>query len=88
MADRFLLTVLLAVLVWGAGHIYLGLVNRGMIILVTGVVLAFVTPWFIPIPASWIIIIGYWAWQIWDAYKHYKQLNALQPEVSKSDIFQ
>lgn len=78
-----MLTVLLAVLVWGIGHIYLGFVKRGLTILIVGVVLAFVMPWFIPIPISWIIIIGYWAWQIWDVYKHHKKMNAVQPQISK-----
>jgi hypothetical protein len=70
-------TVLLAVLVWGVGHFYLGLVQRGIIILIIGAVLAIVLPWFIPVTISWIIIIGYWAWQIWDVYKHYEKLNKI-----------
>lgn len=51
---------------------YLGLVKRGIIILIIGIVLAFVVPWFIPIPFNWILIFGYWTWQVWDVYKHVK----------------
>ena len=62
---------------------YLGLVKRGIVILIIGIVLAFVISWFIPIPFSWIIVIGYWAWQIWDAYKHYEKMNAGQSQVTQ-----
>lgn len=76
-------TIFLALLVWGVGHFYLGFVQRGMIILIIGSMLAFVLPWFIPVPVSWIIIIGYWAWQIWDAYKHYKRLNIGKTQLTR-----
>jgi hypothetical protein len=40
-------------------------------------------PLFVPVPWSWIITIGYWLWQIWDAYQHYKKLNVGQTQVAK-----
>jgi TM2 domain-containing membrane protein YozV len=83
LAKRLWLTILLAVVISGLGHIYLGYVKRGIIILIIGVILTFAMPLFIPIPWSWIITLGYWLWQIWDAYKHYKKLNVGQTQVTK-----
>lgn len=81
MAKRLWLSILLAILVWGVGHIYLGFIKRGIVILVIGLILAFVMPWFIPYPYIWAIVIGYKIWQIWDAYKYYKKLNLGQTQV-------
>ncbi len=81
MAKRLWLTILLAILVWGVGHIYLGFIKRGIVILVIGLILAFVMPWFIPYPYIWAIVIGYKIWQIWDTYKYYKKLNLGQTQV-------
>lgn len=81
MAKRLWLTILIAILVWGVGHIYLGFIKRGIVILVIGLILAFVMPWFIPYPYIWAIVIGYKIWQIWDTYKYYKKLNLGQTQV-------
>ncbi len=81
MAKRLWLSILLAILVWGVGHIYLGFIKRGIVILVIGLILAFVMPWFIPYPYIWAIVIGYKIWQIWDTYKYYKKLNLGQTQV-------
>lgn len=62
---------------------YLGLIKRGIIILVFGIVIAAAMPILIPLPYSWIVIIGYSLWQIWDAYNHYKKLNPRQPRMTR-----
>ncbi len=49
------ITILLAVLVSGVGHIYLGIVKKGIIILIVGISIAIIVPMFVPYPWSWII---------------------------------
>ena len=83
MAKSLGIAILLAVLVSGVGHIYLGIINRGVIILIIGIVAWMVVSAFVPFPYSWVIIIGYWIWQIWDAYKYYKKLNPGKPQITK-----
>jgi hypothetical protein len=83
LAKSLRITIFLAVLVAGVGHIYLGLIKRGITILIFGFIFSIATPALVPEPYSWLIIIGYWAWQIWDAYHYYKKLNAVKPEVEK-----
>jgi hypothetical protein len=83
LAKRLWLTIVLAVLVSGVGHIYLGFIKRGIIILIVAIILGFSLPFLIPLPFSWIILIGYWLWQIWDAYKHYNKLNVGQTQVTR-----
>ncbi len=83
MAKSLGITMLLAVLVSGVGHIYLGFIKRGIIILIVAIVLAITIPLFIPMPYSWIILIGYWIWQIYDAYTHYKQSNIGQTKITQ-----
>jgi len=62
---------------------YLGFIKRGIIILIVGFSLSFFVPLFISFPWSWVIVIGYWVWQITDAYEHYKKLSPKEPEVAK-----
>jgi TM2 domain-containing membrane protein YozV len=64
------LTIILAVIISGVGHMYLGYVKRGIIILVIGITIWAITSWLIPF--GWIIGIAYWIWQIYDVYKLYK----------------
>src|SRR5687768_7377227 len=49
------LTMILAAILSGLGHIYLGFVKRGIIILIIGIVIWIVVSWLIPIPFSWLI---------------------------------
>lgn len=83
LAKSLGITILLAVLVSGVGHIYLGFVKRGIIILVVAIAIWIIVSLFIPYPWSWLIGGAYWVWQIIDAYKHYKKLNPGQPQVTK-----
>ena len=71
------LTILLAFLLSGIGHIYLGYVKRGIIILILAFVLGFGFSIFLPFPASLIPMVIYHIWQIYDAYKHYKKITSI-----------
>ena len=75
--------MILAVILSGLGHIYLGFVKRGIIILIIGIVIWIVVSWLIPIPFSWLIGITYWIWQIWDAYNLYKKLKPHEPQTGR-----
>lgn len=71
MAKSLPITIVLAVILSGLGHIYLGFVKRGIIILIIGIAIWAVVTWLIPI-FGWVIGVVYWIWQIYDAYKLYK----------------
>jgi len=66
------MTILLAILVSGVGHIYLGIVKRGIVILIVGIAIWIIIPWFVPYPFSWVITGGFWIWQVVDAYRKFK----------------
>lgn len=83
MTKSLVITIIFAVLISGIGHIYLGFLKRGIIILIIGIALWILMSWLVPIPFSWIIGISYWIWQFLDAYKHYKKLDSGQPQVEK-----
>jgi TM2 domain-containing membrane protein YozV len=83
LAKSLGITILLAVLVSGVGHIYLGFVKRGIIILIVSIAIWIIVSLFVPYPWTWVIGGVYWIWQIVDAYRHYKKLNAAQPQVEK-----
>jgi len=70
LAKSLPLTIILAIILSGLGHIYLGFVKRGIIILVIGIAIWATVSWLIPI-FGWVIGIAYWIWQIYDAYKLY-----------------
>lgn len=65
------LIILLSVIIYGLGQIYLGLTKRGLTILIVGYAIAIVLWNFLPFYLSGIFIVGYWIWQIVDAYKSY-----------------
>lgn len=70
------ITILLAVLVSGVGHIYLGIIKRGIIILIVGIAIWIIVPLFVPIPLSWVIGGGYWVWQLVDAILLYRKMKS------------
>jgi hypothetical protein len=67
----------------GVGHIYLGFIKRGIIILIVAIILGFSLPFLISMPFSWIILRGYWLWQTRAAYEHYQKLNVGQTQATK-----
>jgi len=82
LAKSLAITILLAVLVSGVGHIYLGIVKRGIIILIVGIAIWIIVPWFVPFPLSWVILAPYWIWQIVDVYRLYKKMKFGQAQTT------
>ena len=74
LAKNLALTIILAILVAEVGHIDLGFIKRGIVILVIGILLWIVASLHTQYPYMWIITIAYLVWQIIDAYVHYKKL--------------
>ena len=84
MAKKLWLTILLAVIVTGLGHIYLGFVKRGIIILVVGIAIWIIGELLFPERYGLLGIGGvFWIWQLWDVYKHYKKLNPGQSQITR-----
>lgn len=75
LAKSLGITILLAVLVSGVGHIYLGIVKRGIIILIVGIAIWIIVPMFVPFPLSWVIGAAYWIWQLVDVIRIYKKMK-------------
>lgn len=68
-------TILLGFLLAGVGHIYLGFIKRGIMILVIGVAFGYIVSSLVPFPLSWLLIGPYWIWQLVDVYNLYKKLT-------------
>jgi TM2 domain-containing membrane protein YozV len=60
-------------LVAGVGHIYLGFIGRGIIVLGIGIILWIVASLHVLYPYMWRITIAYLGWQIIDTFIHYKK---------------
>jgi TM2 domain-containing membrane protein YozV len=82
LAKSLKITILLAFLVSGVGHIYLGTIKRGTIILVVGIALWLIVPLFVPFPFSLVITMAYWIMQIVDAYLVYKKMDSGQARIT------
>ncbi len=71
------ITIILAVIFAGLGHIYLGYKKRGVIILVARVAIWLAVIWFVPFPIDWVVgpIIGggFWIWQLIDIVRLYNK---------------
>jgi TM2 domain-containing membrane protein YozV len=68
-------TILLSVIIYGLGEIYLGVINRGVIVLIVGIGISLAVSLLLPFYIAAPIIFAYWIWQLVDAYQHYKKLN-------------
>jgi TM2 domain-containing membrane protein YozV len=69
------LTIILSALISGLGEIYLGLIGRGLTILIAGFAIGFGTSLLLPFYLSLPIILVYWVWQIIDAYQQFKKIR-------------
>jgi hypothetical protein len=71
------ITIILAVIFAGLGHIYLGHKKRGVIILVARVAIWVAVIWLVPFPIDWVVgpIIGggFWIWQLIDIVRLYNK---------------
>jgi TM2 domain-containing membrane protein YozV len=80
LAKSLALTIFLAVVIAGVGHIYLGYKKRGIIILIARIAIWLAVFWFIPFPLSWVIgpLLGggFWIWQIIDAVRLYNKMKS------------
>jgi hypothetical protein len=75
LAKDLRITIILGFLLAGVGHIYLGFMKRGIIILIIGIGFGYIVSSLVPFPLSWLIIGPYWIWQLVDAYNLYKKLR-------------
>ncbi|HEX7274526.1 MAG TPA: hypothetical protein VF248_02835 [Nitrososphaeraceae archaeon] len=73
MAKDLRITIILGFLLAGVGHIYLGFIKRGIIILIIGIAFGYIVSSLVPFPLSWLIIGPYWIWQLVDVYNIYKK---------------
>lgn len=70
------LTIILSVIIFGLGEIYLGLIGRGLTILIAGIVGSIAVTMLLPFYLSLPIITVFWIWQIFDAYKSHKKITS------------
>ncbi len=79
MAKSLAITIILAVIFAGLGHIYLGYKKRGIIILVARIAIWLAVIWFLPFPIDWIVgpIVGggFWIWQLIDVARLYNGIR-------------
>ena len=75
------LTILLSVIIYGLGEIYLGEINRGVIVLIVGVAVSLGASLLLPFYIAALIILAYWIWQLVDAYLQYRRLNITREKI-------
>jgi TM2 domain-containing membrane protein YozV len=83
LAKSLTLTMVLSFLVSGTGHIYLGFIKRGIIILLVGIGLSFGPELFLPWYFAFPPLYAYKIWQLMDAYK-YQQIRNGNIPVTKT----
>ena len=80
MAKSLALTIILAVVIAGVGHIYLGYKKRGIIILIARVAIWLGVALFVPFPFSLVFGVilggGFWIWQIIDAVRLFNKMRS------------
>lgn len=69
------LTILLAMILYGLGHFYLGFKMSGVVFFVCGIIFSIIA-FTLPPPATLFILFLWWVVQLIDAIKSQKALNA------------
>jgi TM2 domain-containing membrane protein YozV len=73
MAKSLAVTILLAVVIAGLGHIYLGYKKRGIVILIARIAIWLSVALLVPFPLSIVLGVvlggGFWLWQLIDVVK-------------------
>jgi TM2 domain-containing membrane protein YozV len=73
MGKSLAITILLAVVIAGLGHIYLGYKKRGIIILIARIAIWLSGALFVPFPLSLVVGLvlggGFWLWQLIDVVR-------------------
>jgi TM2 domain-containing membrane protein YozV len=81
LSKSLALTILLSVIIYGLGEIYLGEINRGVIVLIVGVAVSLGASLLLPFYIAALIIFAYWIWQLVDAYLQYRRLNIPREKI-------
>ena len=81
LSKSLALTILLSVIIYGLGEIYLGVINRGVIVLIVGVAVSLGASLLLPFCIAALIIFAYWIWQLVDAYLQYRRLNIPREKI-------
>jgi TM2 domain-containing membrane protein YozV len=88
LAKSLALTIILAVLIAGLGHIYLGYKKRGVIILIVRIAIWLAIIFLVPFPMGWVIgpIFGggFWLWQLIDVVRLYNKIKSGQAQTTQS----
>jgi TM2 domain-containing membrane protein YozV len=86
LAKSLASTIILAIIIAGVGHIYLGYKKRGVIILIARIAIWLAVIWLVPFPLNWIIgpILGggFWVWQLIDAVRLYNKMKSEQTQTT------
>jgi TM2 domain-containing membrane protein YozV len=87
LAKSLAVTIILAVIIAGVGHIYLGYKKRGIIILIARIAIWLAVIWLIPFPFGWIIgpVLGggFWVWQLIDVVRLYNKMKSGQTQTTE-----
>ena len=73
MAKSLAVTIVLAVVIAGLGHVYLGYKKRGIVILITRIAIWLSVALLVPFPLSLVLGLGlgggFWLWQLIDVVR-------------------
>jgi TM2 domain-containing membrane protein YozV len=78
ICGKRVLAIILGLIVYGLGHMYIGQIVRGLIILIAGFSIGLFALFFIPFPFSILPLIGFEIWQISDLIVIIKRSNNKQ----------
>jgi TM2 domain-containing membrane protein YozV len=75
ICGKRVIAIILGLIIYGLGHIYIGYLVRGLIILIAGFSIGFFALFFVPFPFSILPLIGFEIWQISDLILIIKRSN-------------
>lgn len=80
---RLGIAIILAIVIPGSGHMYLGKIKRGFLILFSALGISWGCAILFPYPISLIPLLGFWVWQIFNVRQTYRRIYSM-PNPSDS----
>jgi TM2 domain-containing membrane protein YozV len=78
--SKKILAVILSIVIWGLGHMYIGRIKRGIVILLSGIAIMFLASVLTSSLVSLLVALGYLIWLIYDLSKIIRKINLQSTE--------
>jgi TM2 domain-containing membrane protein YozV len=83
--SKKIIAIILTILIWGLGHVYIRRIKRGIGLFFLGLAIMLGASFVIPFPFSLLVGLGYVAWLIYDVLRIINLQNEQLTQTQRAD---